>query len=104
MKQRFAILAAALAFAPLPAAAADLAQSYPLPAPEIAAPECARYGYTRPYDDVYQPPQTAYILASRCQSFDVVGLLTGGQREKLLVYYNGGSMYKTDIDMLVVPR
>lgn len=103
MKQRIAILAATLALAPLPAVAADLAVTYPLP--EVAAPECARYGYTRPYDDVYQPPQTAYILAQRCQSFDIVGLLTpGGPREKLLVYYNGGSMYKTDIDLLVVPR
>lgn len=86
------------------AAAADLAQ-YPVLVPEPVAPECSRYGATRGYDDVWQPPQSAYIVAANCgPSIDMVNLLTFNRREKILVYYNGGSMYKTDIDLLVVPK
>jgi hypothetical protein len=101
MNPRVALLAAALAaFAPAPMAlAADLGEYVPVE-------PCAHFVNQRGYDDVYQPPQTAYIVASSCDpmGIDMVTLFSLGKREKILVYYNGGSMHKTDIDLLVVPR
>lgn len=101
MNQRIALLAAALAVAaPAPVAlAADLGVYVPVS-------PCEHFVNQRGYDDVYQPPQVAYIVASSCDpmGLDMVTLFSLGQREKILVYYNGGSLHKTDIDMIVVPR
>lgn len=101
MKRHVAVLTVLFGLAPLPALAADLGAPYP-----GASLDCSGFTNQRGYDDVIEPPKTAYIVASSCKrsSLDVVTLLTLGQREKILVYYDGGSMYKTDIDMLVVPR
>ena len=88
----FLMTVATLAVFPMPAAlAADMPEwtappVYPAPTPGTS---CSMHGGWRQVDDVWRPGQLAYILAGRC-----------GNGGPLLVYYNGGSMNRTDIRIL----
>ena len=72
-----------------------------------AAPACSIYG-ARPADHVWMPGKVAYIVAESCdgQSHSLSAWLAKNHifpREPLRVYYNGGSMWKTDINTIDVP-
>jgi hypothetical protein len=97
------VLAASLvALSASAALAADMPGSW-VP-PVAAAPSCGAR-----VDSVYLPPKTAYIVAGTCgrdtdwikSTFHHLIAMPGDQR--LLVYYNGGSMRHPDITSIDVP-
>ncbi len=104
MTLRSLSIAAALGalFAASSAHAADMPGTY-----YRAAPECSSYG-ARPADHVWEQGKVAYIVAETCdgQSHSLSAWLAKNHifpREPLRVYYNGGSMWKTDINTIDVP-
>ena len=84
--------------------AADMPGSYPRPLPPSA---CSTYG-ERQADHVWEQGKVAYIVAESCdgESHSLSAWLAKNHifpREPLRVYYNGGSMWKTDINTIDVP-
>lgn len=99
-----AFLAVALAG---PGFAADMPSSY-VPPQADAGPSaaCTLAGrHHRPADEVDLPPQPAYIVAERCgpSSYWLDTVMMAPRYEEILVYYNGGSMNRTDVTLLRVP-
>jgi hypothetical protein len=106
MTTRRVILSAALAAAfAVPASAADMPGTYAPPVQAAAPAECTLGARHRQPDKVYLPPQPAYIVAERCgqTAYWLDTVMAAPRHEKILVYYNGGSMDRTDVTMLVVP-
>jgi len=107
MNRHLAVTASAALFLSASAAyAADLPSSYgrPVYAPPPVA--CSGYG-SRPSAHGWQAPQMAYIVAETCgpdQSLSAwLKKIHLTQRVPLRVYYNGGSMDRTDILTIEVP-
>ena len=103
MTMRSALTAAAalLALSVSGAFAADM----PNNAPPVAQVDSCDDGNYPDVDKVWRPGQVAYIVAHSCGA-SVTGLLTHigtPRRENMLVYYNGGSMDRTDITSINVP-
>ncbi len=87
------------------AVAADLAPYY-YPEEPVAemVPGCIGAPPGRPMENVYRPPQTAYIVASKCTQSADWDFEPGSRTDEIYVYYDGGSTHKTDIRTLLVPR
>ena len=94
--------AAVVALSAPGALAADMAE-WPVDTAPVA---CGSVASERQADDVYLPPQPAYIVAERCGPpvKNWLSLLGAPRHEDILVYYNGGSMDRTDITLIRVPR
>jgi len=99
------IAVSALLLSATAAFAADLPSSYGRPVYAPPAP-CSGYG-SRPAAHGWQQPQTAYIVAETCgpdQSLSAwLKKIHMTQLVPLRVYYNGGSMDRTDILTIAVP-
>ena len=110
MLNRCSLAAAAIAAALSgPALAADMPEARMAVPPPVYAPEatCPTVAYQRQTNAVSLPGQTAYIVASSCR-VDVrqnrLSLLGKPSHVGISVYYNGGSMFRPDVYLLVVPR
>jgi hypothetical protein len=100
-----AALGAALGGLAGPASAADMPGSYAPPPEPVVSLDCTLHAGHRPADKVYLPPRVAYIVAERCgkSQYWLNTLMSAPRHEEILVYYNGGSMNRTDVTMLRVP-
>jgi hypothetical protein len=81
--------------------AADMPDAAP---PVVQADDCEG-GIYSDVDRVWRPGQVAYIVARSCGA-SIIGSHTHfgkPRRENMLVYYNGGSMDRTDITSINVP-
>jgi hypothetical protein len=88
-----------------PALAADMPGAYPPPPETVVTLDCTLAAGHRRGDKVYLPPQVAYIVAERCgkSQYWLNTLMSAPRHEEILVYYNGGSMNRTDVTLLRVP-
>lgn len=103
MTMRSALMAAAtlVALSASGAFAADMPDAPPV----VQAPTTCDDGNYPDVDKVWRPGQVAYIVAQSCGA-GITGMLTHigtPRRENMLVYYNGGSMNRTDITSINVP-
>jgi hypothetical protein len=109
MRHLFLALAALAALPASAALAADLPEGPPprvvyAPPPDDANARCRWFGEHRQVDHVWQPGQVAYIVAQTCgQTTSWLERIGQPNWQNILVYYNGGSMYRTDIRTLNVP-
>lgn len=103
MTMRSALMAAAtlLALSASGAFAADMPDAAPPPVAEV---DTCNGGFYPDVDRVWRPGQVAYIVAQSCGAGTTwLSHIGTPRRENMLVYYNGGSMNRTDITSINVP-
>lgn len=102
------LTAAAVVVSATVAVAADMPAGPPVAsAPQDSGALCW-HSAGRQVDRVWMPGQVAYIVAATCGGGDYspkqfLRVFHLQPRENVLVYYNGGSWWKTDIRSINVP-